>query len=512
MATPDGLDPLYDADGMAAIDRWAISERDVASLELMEAAGEALAREIARVARPGPIRVLCGKGNNGGDGIVAARLLRATGFDAEALLLWPTGELSDDARANLERLEGGFRELGADEAPAALDGSGAVVDAIFGTGFDGEPREPAAAAIVAANEADAPLVACDVASGVDASSGRAAETSIDADLTVTFYAAKLGHLIAPGKWRSGELVVAPIGIPPGAPAEPSGGVIGAGALELVPRRGQQSSKFASGEVLVVGASRGMTGAVCMTSMAAIRAGAGYATAAVPDSLEWIFEVKLTEVMSVGLESIDGGLGAAAAVSMLERAERAACVVLGPGLGRAEHTAKLARELVPRIDSVLLLDADGLNALGTDLALVADREGPTILTPHAGELGRLLGRPSAEVDAERLACARRAAELSGAVVVLKGDDTIVTEGERVAVSAAGSPALATAGTGDVLSGTIAALVARGCAPFEGACAGVLAHARAGAAAANRHGTESVIATDVIEALPEGLRPPQAGGET
>ena len=505
METPDWLDPLFDADGMGAVDRWAITEQGVPSLQLMEAAGGALAREVARVAEAGPVRILCGKGNNGGDGLVAARLLRETGFEAEALLLWPADELSEDAAANLNRLAPDhYRELGEQPAGEALAGSGAIVDAIFGTGFSGEPREPAASAIAAANEAGAPLIACDVPSGVDASTGEAAELSIDADLTVTFHAAKLGHVISPGKWRAGDVAVAEIGIPAGAPQGPAGGVITPRALALAPSRGQESTKFASGEVLVVGGSRGMTGAVCMTSMAAIRAGAGYATVAVPDSLEQIFEVKLTEVMSVGVASLDGTLDASAAPRILERAARARCVVLGPGMGRSEQAANLARHLVPRIRSALLIDADGLNALGTDLSLLASRHTPTVLTPHAGELSRLLGCESAEVNAKRLACAGRAAREAGAVVVLKGDDTLVVDGDRLAVSVDGSPALATAGTGDVLSGTIAALLARGMEPFEASCVGVLAHARAGRHAADSRGNESVIAGDVIKSLPDGLR--------
>lgn len=506
---PFWLDPLHDAEGMGAVDRWAIDERGVPSLELMEAAGAALAREVASIAQAGsagPIRVLCGKGNNGGDGLVAARFLRDTGFDAEALLLWPASELSGDASANLRRLEADdWRELGEGEDPAAaLAGSAAVVDAIFGTGFSGEPREPAAAAIAAINGCAAPVIACDVPSGVDAATGEAADRCVEAGLTVTFHQAKLGHRIAPGKWRCGDVVVAPIGIPAGAPQPPAGGAINARALELPPRRGRESTKFASGEVVVVGGSRGMTGAVCMTSMAAIRAGAGYATAAVPESLEPIFEVKLTEVMTVGVDAIDDGLDIAAAPAVLERAERAACVVIGPGLGRSGPAAQLVRHVVPRVHCPLLIDADGLNALGTELSLIAGRDAPTILTPHAGELARLLGCDSDEVNARRLDCARRAAADSGAVVVLKGDDTLVVEGDRIAVSVDGSAALATAGTGDVLSGTIAALVARGTGAFEGACAGVLAHARAGRAAGERLGVESVIATDVIDELPRGLR--------
>lgn len=501
----DPLRPLLDAAGMRAIDAWAIEERGIPSLRLMETAGAALAREVERVAASGPIRILCGKGNNGGDGLVAARLLRSAGHDVEVLLLWPRNQLSADSAANLARWEGPVAEL-EEGAAAALAGSGAVVDAIFGTGFDGEPREPARGAIEAANGCGAPLIACDVASGVDASTGEVQGVAVRADLTVTFHAAKIGHRVAPGKWHAGELVVAPIGIPADPPGEPAAGVIGDGALGLPPRRGASSTKFSSGDVLVVGGSRGMTGAVCMAAGAATRAGAGYATVAAPAELEHILEIKLTEVMTIGLDGNDGALGAAAAPRVLERAARSACVVLGPGLGRAEHAARLARDLAPRIASPLLIDADGLNAIGTELELLARREAATILTPHAGELARLLGCSSEEVNASRLACARRAAEASGAVVVLKGDDTIVVEGSRVAVNDHPSPALATAGTGDVLSGTIAALVARGTAPFDAACAGVLGHARAGSLAAERIGmAESVVASDVIEALPHGLRP-------
>jgi NAD(P)H-hydrate epimerase len=500
---PDWLDPLYDAAGMAGVDRWAIEERGVPSLELMEAAGAALARETELLAGQGPIRIVCGKGNNGGDGLVAARLLRGAGHRVDVLSIWPLDELSADATANLERLVDGAEVVAEDGWEAALAGSGAIVDAIFGTGFAGEPRGPAAAAIDAIGAAGAPVVACDVASGVDASTGEAAAIAVVADLTVTFHAAKVGHRIAPGKRNTGRLVVAPIGIPAGAPGGPAAGVVNAAALGLPPRRGAESTKFSSGEVLVVGGSRGLTGAPCLAARAAIRAGAGYATVGCPASLEPIIESKLTEVMSFALEEADGGLAAAAAEAILERAERASCVVLGPGLGRAEHTRRLVREVVSRVAAPLLIDADGLNALGTDLALLRDRAEPTVLTPHAGELGRLLGCDSEEIAAHRLDRARAASDRSGAVVVLKGDDSIVADGASVAVNALDSPALATAGTGDVLSGTVGALIARGTEPFAAACAGVYAHSRAGRIAARRIGTESVIAGDVIEDLPGGL---------
>jgi hydroxyethylthiazole kinase-like uncharacterized protein yjeF len=498
------LEPLFDAQGMRAADSWAIDEQDIPSVELMETAGGAVAEAVRDVASDGPVRVVCGKGNNAGDGLVAARHLAGTGYEVEVLLLWPAGGLSPDASANLERFDGTVREVSADDLLGALAGSGAVIDAIFGTGFEGAPRAPADVAIEAINAGDIPVVAADIASGVDASSGEAEGTAVDADVTVSFHAAKLGHWIFPGKAKTGELRVADIGIPPDAPSEPSGGVIRDEVLALAARRRPNSTKFDSGEVLVVGGSRGLTGAVCMAASAAIRAGAGYATVAVPSDLEHIFEIKLTEVMSRGYGDASGRLASASANEILAAGERAVAVVLGPGLGRDEDSFELARELARGVATPLLIDADGLNAHAERLDLIAERGAPTVLTPHAGELGRLLGRESSAIAEHRLATAREAAEQSGAIVVLKGDDTIVTDGDRVAVSAGGAPALATAGTGDVLSGTIGALLARGMEPFAATCAGVHAHQRAGRIAAERVGaTESVIATDVIAALPAGL---------
>jgi hydroxyethylthiazole kinase-like uncharacterized protein yjeF len=498
------LEPLYDAEGMRAVDRWAIEEQGVPSLELMEAAGGALARAVAGLSPQGPVRVVCGKGNNGGDGLVAARRLAETGFDVDALLLAPGAELSGDAAASLERFPSA-REVD----PGALDGeladSGAVVDAVFGTGFEGAPRSPLDTAIESISRSGAPVVACDIASGVNAASGEVEGVAVQADVTVSFHAAKVGHLVAPGKSHTGELQVAAIGIPDGAPGEPAAGVIAPSVLALLPHRGPASTKFSSGQVVIVGGSRGLTGAVCMSAEAATRAGAGYATVAVPTDLESIFEVKLTEVMSRGCPSEDGALGPESAATVLETCERAAAAVLGPGLGRREGSLELARDLALRIEAPLVIDADGLNAHAGRLDSLRDR-GPAVLTPHAGELGRLLERSSEEIGAHRLASAREAAQASGAVVLLKGDDTIVTDGERVAVNALSAPALATAGTGDTLSGTIAALLAQGLEPFAAACAGALLGARAGRLAADRIGAaESVVATDVIAQLPSALRP-------
>jgi NAD(P)H-hydrate epimerase len=349
------------------------------------------------------------------------------------------------------------------------------------------------------------VVAADIPSGVDASTGEVEGAAVEPLVTVSFHAPKLGHWIAPGKALRGELRVAEIGIPAGAPSEPAGGVIGDAVLELPPRRQPGSTKFDSGEVLVVGGSRGLTGAVCMAAEAAIRVGAGYATVAVPADLEPIFEMKLTEVMSRGFDDAKGRLASSSAEAILEAGERAAAVVLGPGLGRDEDSFELARAVSRGVRAPLLVDADGLNAHAERLELFAERQAPTVLTPHAGELGRGLGQGSSEVAAHRLASAREAAERSGGIVVLKGDDTLVAERGRLAISAGGAPGLATAGTGDVLSGTIGALLARGMEPFAAACAGVHAHQRAGRIAGERLGSvESVIATDVISALPAALR--------
>jgi ADP-dependent NAD(P)H-hydrate dehydratase / NAD(P)H-hydrate epimerase len=500
------LEALYDAEQMRAADAWAIEDQGVPSLELMEAAGAAVADAAVERSREGPARVVCGKGNNGGDGLVAARVLaeRRVG-EVEVLLLWPPDQLSADARANLERFPAA-RHLAAEELPAALAGSGVVVDAIFGTGFTGAPRDPAGAAIEAINGCGAPVVAADIPSGVDASSGAVEGVAVDADATVTFHAAKVGHWVAPGKGLAGELRVVAIGIPAGAPATAIAGLIAPAVLGLLPRREASSTKFSSGNVLVVGGSRGLTGAVCLAASAAIRAGAGYATVAVPASLEPIFEEKLTEVMSKALPDSGGNLAAEALDPVLRACERADAVVLGPGLGKDPGAASLAVELAARVDKPLVIDADGLNALAGGLERLSGRGAATILTPHAGELARLLGTKSGGVSAARLRSARDAASRSGAVVVLKGDDTLVVDQDVVGINAVSAPALATAGTGDVLAGCVAALIARGVQPFAAACAAVLAHARAGNLAAVDVGPESVIASDVIEALPRGLEAP------
>jgi ADP-dependent NAD(P)H-hydrate dehydratase / NAD(P)H-hydrate epimerase len=495
------LDPLFEAAEMRAADAWAIETQGVPSLDLMERAGLGLARVTAAAARPGPVRVVVGKGNNGGDGLVVARLLREDGHEVDVLAAADPADLRGDARTNLERLPGPSPEP---FSPERLERSGVVVDAILGTGFEGSPREPLASAIAAINSQDAPVVACDVPSGVNASTGEVDGEAVRAGATATFHGPKLGLLVEPGKEHAGSVEVVEIGIPRGAPGAERAGLISERVLDLYPRRSRSGSKFASGVVVVAGGSMGLTGAPTMAARSAQRAGAGYVQVAVPGPVQPAVDLRLLEQMSRGLPDA-GGFHTREGVHVVEEmAERAGAVVLGPGLGRDEGAQDFARGVARQVKAPLLVDADGLNAHAGRLELFGEREAPTVLTPHEGELGRLLERDSGEVARHRLAAAREAAERSRAVVLLKGDDTIVAlpTGE-VAVSPGGTPALATAGTGDVLSGLIGALLAKGVEAFEAACLGTLAHVLAAEAAAERLGPDHVMAGDVIEALPYGL---------
>lgn len=500
------LDPVYDAAGMAAADHWTIERAGVPSLELMEAAGRGLARSAGELAAGGPVTVVCGKGNNGGDGLVAARHLAESGYEVGVILLGERDELSPDSQANLDLLPAGLAEvLSGPLLASSLEG--VVIDAMLGTGFEGEPRDPVAGAIEAINESGLPVLACDVPSGVNASSGEAARAVVRADRTVSFHRRKLGHLIAPGKHLCGPVEVVPIGIPDAAPSPGAGGAIRAGVLDLLPRRSADSNKFTSGRVSIVGGSRGLTGAVCLAAEAAIRAGAGYATAAVPGGLEHIFEAKLTEVMTRAFGGDADRLNQDQAGEILGHLDGAASVIVGSGAGREASTAALTATVAAGCKAPLVLDADALSTFGTDLAPLAARPAPTVLTPHDGEAGRLLGRESSEISARRLESARELADRSEAVVVLKGDDSIVTDGERVAVNTLPAAALATAGTGDVLAGIIGAFLARGLDGFEAAAAAVFAHAAAGQIAALQTGNrDGVIASDVIRAIPRAMVPP------
>jgi NAD(P)H-hydrate epimerase len=307
----------------------------------------------------------------------------------------------------------------------------------------------------------------------------------------------------PGKAHAGEVRTVDIGVPRGAPLDARIGLTSAAVGEQLPLRAAASTKFASGQVLVAGGSRGLTGAPQMAAHASMRAGAGYVIACVPASLQDVIATAATpELMTRGLPERDGALAPQAVGRVLENVRPGGVLALGPGLGRDDGAVAFARQLASEADAPLVLDADGLNAHAGRLGELAARKAPTVLTPHAGELGRLLELDSEQIERERLRHARAAAEQAGAIVVLKGDDTLIADADgRVAVSRGGSPALATAGTGDVLTGVVAALLAQGLDAFTAAVAGVWLHAAAGREAARRQGApEGVIASDVIEALP------------
>lgn len=508
---PDWTNPLYDAAAMRAADAWAIEDQKIPSLELMELAGQAIARAALEPAPEGPIVIVCGKGNNGGDGLVAARLLRENRDrlgekKVIVVLLADPGELAPDSAANLARLPG--------DAPHAFDSeiigqAGVVIDAILGTGATGELTGVVGDAVTAINRraAYARVIAVDTPTGVDVSTGKVASDAVFADLTISLHAPKVGHFVAPGVLHCGELRTADIGIPPeafaGAGASPAAGATKPRVLKLVPRRDDASSKFSSGVLGVVGGSTGLTGAPCMAAMAAQRTGAGYVTVFVPASLNLVFEQRLLEVMSVPLPDDAGALLPDGLEHLLERAARCDALVVGPGIGRADATGVLVHELLTRSEAPALLDADGLFAFNGQPEAMR-RQPPLVITPHAGELARLLATTSDDVEGARLQHAQQAAEASGAVVVLKGSDTIVAApGLPPLINTLKAPGLATAGTGDVLSGVIGAYLAKGLGPREAAAAGVYAHSLAGREASERKGSDHMIASDVIKLLPDVL---------
>ncbi len=499
---PDWCDPLPDAQMMRALDGWAIETHQVPSLELMERAGAGVARAVEAIDGDGRILVVCGKGNNGGDGLVAARLLREGGRAVTVVLAASESDLEGDARENLLRLPG--------EPPAALEhgpggaqeGVCVVVDALLGTGSAGAPQGQIAEAIELVNRSGLPVLGVDVPSGVDASTGTIAGVAVRAARTVTFHRAKPGLWINPGKSHAGVVEAIDIGIPRGAPLQASVGLLRRAVAQTLPGRGASSTKFTSGHVLVVGGSVGLSGAPRMAAQAAMRTGAGYLTACVPASLQTVLSCSWPELMSKALPDREGQLSEDGIEIALQMLEPGGALALGPGLGRSQGAQEFARGLARSSSIPMVLDADGLNAHAGRLEDLIARKAPTVLTPHAGEMGRLLGCDSAEVERERLSSVRRAAQLSGAVVVLKGDDTLIADPQgAVAISEGRAPALATAGTGDVLTGVIAALLSQGLEPFTAAAAGVWIHAEAGRRAAlSCGGAEGVIASDVIAALP------------
>ncbi|MCX6372187.1 MAG: NAD(P)H-hydrate dehydratase [Actinobacteria bacterium] len=493
---------LYTADVMRQIDLTAIEGVGIPGGHLMERAGLAVADEILERYAPEEAVVFAGKGNNGGDGFVVARELFNAGVEVTVFTLAPAGEYAGDARLNLEILEKlgvAVREaFDAEGAPAEdaimiVEMADVIVDAIFGTGFTAAAKGAAAAAIELINEASGAVVSVDIASGVGANTGAIHGPAVFAD----------------GGSFSGEVVVTPIGIPPLCDHDAGVWLLTEAGLQplLVPK-GALDHKRSVGTTLVVGGSRGMTGAAHMTAMAALRAGAGLVHAALPQDAGG--EKPFLEVITIEVPGAAGQFTAAARSALFAQAAGLKAVALGPGLGRGDEARLLVRELLG-LDRPVLLDADGLYALGDRPELLAERVMPTVLPPHEGELGRLLGRPADEVAAQRLECVRSAAQRSGATVLLKGEASIVADPSgRAYVVPTGNPGLATPGTGDVLSGVIVAQLAKGLGATEAACLGAYLHGLAAdLAAENAVGTEGMVAGDVIQFLPAAVERLKAG---
>ena len=498
---------LYTADEMSRADGGA-QNLGIPGGVLMERASEGMSREILdrypahRILRA---LVVCGGGNNGGDGFVIARELRRAGVEVHVVAT--KDDYSGDPATNL----GVLRNLGVDvRGPemlgGLLDGAGLVVDALLGTGFSGGVREREAALIRKLNDAAVTTVAVDVPSGVDGSTGEVAGEAVRADLTVCAHAAKVGCVVSPGREHAGEVAVVDIGIPPEADVEPSVSWTTRETIRgLVPRTREPAHKYSAGALMVVAGSRAMTGAAVMSVRGAERAGCGITFLATSAGAAPALDIALTEAIVYGIqEGESGGMSAGAAEDILARSGRTTALVIGPGIGTGEEGRRLVEAVLGGTDVPVLLDADAVTSLaGTDA--LARRDAPTVITPHAGELGRLLGSGAKEVSARRLASARKAADDNGCCVLLKGSDTLVVDGTRVAVNPTGGVALATAGTGDVLSGAIGALLSRGAPPFEAARVGAWVHGRAAELWLEETGwpPESMVATDLLDYLPRAM---------
>jgi hydroxyethylthiazole kinase-like uncharacterized protein yjeF len=442
------FEPLYTADEMRAAE----AGHDVDAL--MEQAGGAVAEFVLdEWGRDESITIVCGPGNNGGDGRVAAALLRDEDLDVRIVEAKPEDE------------------------PKDLGSPGVIVDALFGTGFSGQPRPAAARLIEQINAADVDVVAVDIPSGVDASTGEVAGAVVQAAATVTFHHEKVGLRVAPGAFAAGDVEVVDIGL---ADSDTAHAKVTAEILDEVPLRSSWDTKYTAGSVLVVGGSAGFTGAACLTARAAFRADAGYVAVAAPRESLPILETQLLEAVKRPLEDV------------WEAAGRAGALAIGPGLGRSAESKALVRRLLEETDLPAVVDADALWELEP-----FRRSASTVLTPHSGELARLLDVESKWVDAHRLEAARRAVERFDCVVLLKGEGTIVLAPQERVLVCPGFPSLATAGTGDVLTGVIGSFLAKGMDARLAAAAAATAHAEAAAEAPQRAG---LVASDVIEMLP------------
>jgi NAD(P)H-hydrate epimerase len=509
---------LVSSEEMRRIDRATIESGHASGETLMERAGAGVVEAMERhYGSPLAMRVLvlCGGGNNGGDGFVAARRLARHGAQVQVALLAERGKLRGEAKTHLERMESAGVTLETPASEAALerlissrDSWDFALDALLGTGARGAPEGLMAAGVCALGrlrERGTRVIAVDMPTGAEADSGAVPAEAVSADLTVTFGLPKRGQLFYPARAHVGTLEVVDIGLSPAAIEQVAPHVrlaVVPDMAALIPVREPQANKGSLGRVFLVGGSVGLTGAITLSARGALRAGAGYVTVAVPSSVCDIVEAKLTEATKLPLpETPDRTLAADALELILLHAGRADVMVLGPGLSRNAQSLELARRVTAEWERTLVLDADGLTAFQDHREEISHGHAQRILTPHLVEMERLTGIQVAEIEARKLEVAMEHARRWQSVVVLKGPPTVIAspEGEAT-VSPTGNPALATLGTGDVLSGTIAAFAANGLPPYDAARLGAYVHGMAGDLLTAEKGQAGNVAWDVAETLP------------
>jgi hydroxyethylthiazole kinase-like uncharacterized protein yjeF len=512
---------------MRELDQEASRRYGIPGMVLMENAGLSVVHNIlARFReRSRKVLILAGPGNNGGDGLVVGRHLYNHGAVVEIILTAPPDSYRGDAAVNLNIVSAAgiphwvFAAGGQDRLPYALERADLIVDALFGTGFRGTPQEPLASLIGMVNEAGKPVVAIDLPSGMEADTGVVAGACIRASLTVTLGFPKLGLYLDPGAGYAGEVVAGDISLPAaltgGDSLDTDQGAFYLIDLPLVagfmPCRQCTDHKGSYGHVAVIGGTTGYTGAIALAGNAALRSGAGLVTAMAPASLYQVLAVKLTEVMTrPAPESPAGGFSRDAYAALREQLDRATALAVGPGLGQDPETALFLYELLRESGLPAVIDADALNLLARergvlDDPLLAEKRGRWVLTPHPGEMARLLDTTVAGVQSDRIGAALKASQAWGVTVVLKGAHTVVASPDRqVLINQTGNPGLATGGTGDVLAGLIAGLLAQGLTPVQAAAAGVYAHGWAADRLAGARGMAGLIAGDLLEELPLVLK--------
>ncbi len=505
---------LCTASEIMAADGYAIQQLGIPGVVLMENAGRACcARFVEHFGdrSASPVLVVAGKGNNGGDGYVMARVLAEQGWQVSTLVLAEEKAIGGDARVMLEILQRLNLpvEFVTDSSRLSSCFSAyaptIVIDAIFGTGLKSDVRGLQAEAIGLINASAAAVFAVDIPSGVDGSTGRVCGQAIRADLTVTFDHAKIGHGCQPGAAYAGCLAVVDIGIPlRGRPdfASQVQLVDSAVACRLVPERPAVGHKGKFGHLLIVAGSPGKTGAAALAGDSAVRSGCGLVTVATPLSVHDIIEVKLTEAMSIPLSDRDGFLVGDAAAEIEELLQSRHALAFGPGLGQSEELVELVGQLIPALQSPAVIDADGLNLLARHLDVLKQRNDvPLVLTPHPGEMSRLCGLTVAEIEGNRYETARQFACEHGVVLLLKGARTVIAAPDgRVNINATGNDGLASGGSGDVLTGLIGGLLAQGLDGFAAATLGAWLHGRAAELIAISQGTAGMAASDLLTQLP------------